>query len=111
MYAKKTPRIDYSEYKSRFQELLGKNASFLAHHRNWIFLAIEIYKYIHGLLSAIMGEVSKISKTLPYNLRTHNEFFSRVPKTVKYGTESISFLAPKDFSPRKDKRLFLFGNF
>ena len=34
-------------------------------------------------------------QNLPYNLRTQNDFSSRVPKTVKYGTETISFLAPK----------------
>ena len=38
-----------------------------------------------------MGEVFKINRTLTYNIRTHNEF----PKTVKYGTKTISFLAPK----------------
>ena len=42
-----------------------------------------------------MGEVFKINRTLPYNLRTHNEFSSRVPKTVNYETETISFLAAK----------------
>ena len=42
-----------------------------------------------------MGEVVKINVTLPYKLRTYNEFSSKVPKTVKYGTETTSFLAPK----------------
>ena len=42
-----------------------------------------------------MGEVFKINRTLSYNLRTPNDFSNRVPKTVKYGTETISFLAPK----------------
>ena len=42
-----------------------------------------------------MGEIFKINRTLPYNLRTQNDFSSRVPKTVKYGTETISFLAAK----------------
>ena len=63
--------------------------------RNIQTLATEIYKQIHGLPPAIMGEVFKINRTLPYNLRPQNDFSSRVPKTVKYGTETISFLAPK----------------
>ena len=54
-----------------------------------------MHKHIHGLLPAIMGEIFKISRNLPYNLRTHNEFSRRVPKRVKYGTETISVLAPK----------------
>ena len=44
-----------------------------------------------------MGEVFKINRSLSYNLRTHNGFSSRVPKTVKYGTETMSFLAPISF--------------
>ena len=91
----KSLRIVYSDYKSIFQELLDKDASFSLHHRNIQTLAIEIYKHIHGLSPAIMGEVFKINRTLPYNLRTQNDFSSRVPKTVKCGTETISFLAPK----------------
>ena len=47
-----------------------------------------------------MGEVFK----LPYNLRTQNDFSNRVPKTVKYGTETISFLAPKVWALVPEKR-------
>ena len=88
-------RIVYSDYKSTFQELLHKNASFSVHHRNIQTLSIEIYKHVHQLSPAIMGEVLKINRTLPYNLRTQNDFSSRVPKRVKYGTQAISFLVPE----------------
>ena len=54
---RKVLRIVYSDYKSTFQELLDKDASFSVHHRNIQTLAIEIYKHIHGLSPAIMGEV------------------------------------------------------
>ena len=91
----KALRIVYSGYISTFQRLQDKDTSFSVHHKNIQTLAIEIYKNIHGLSPAIMGEVFKINRTLPYNLRTQNDFSSRVPKTVKYGTETISFLAPK----------------
>ena len=91
----KALRIIFSDYKWTFQELLDKDAPFSVHHRNIQTLAIEIYEHIHKLSPAIMGEVFKINRSLPYNLRTSNEFSSRVPKTVKYGTEIISFLAPK----------------
>ena len=56
---------------------------------------LKYIKHIHGLSPAIMGKVFKINRTFPYNLRTHSEFFGRVPKTVKYGTETIAFLVPE----------------
>ena len=87
----KSLRIVYSDYKSTFQELLDKDASFSVHHRNIQTLAIEIYKHIHGLSPAIMGEIFKINRTLPYNLRAQYKFSSRVPKTAKYRAEAISF--------------------
>ena len=65
------------------------------HHRNIQTLAIEIYKHIHGLSPAIMGKVFKISRTLPYNLRTQNDFSSTVPKAVKIWDRNNFFLAPK----------------
>ena len=95
MYTKKALRIAYSDYKSTFQELLEKDGSFSVHHRNIQILATEICKHIHGLSPAIMGEVFKINSTLPQNLRIHNDFSSRVPETLKYETEAISFLAPE----------------
>ena len=92
---KKALRIVSSDYESTFQELLDKDASFSVHHRNIQTLAIEICKHIYGLSPAIMGEVFKINRTLPYNLRINNDFSNRVPKTVKYGTKALPYLAPK----------------
>ena len=91
----KALRIAHFDYKLTFQELLDKHACFSMHYRNIQTLAIEIYKHIHGLLPVIMGEVFKTNRTLPYNHRAHNELSSRVSKTVKYGTKTISFSTPK----------------
>ena len=87
----KALRIVYSDYKSTFQELLDKGASFSVHHRYIQTLAIEIYKHIHGLSPAIMGEVFRINRTLPYNLRTQNYFSSRVPETVNMEQKQFLF--------------------
>ena len=87
----KALRIVHSDYKSTFQELLDKGTSFSVHHRNIQTLATEMYRYVHGLSSAISGEVFKINRTLSYNFRTHNEISSSVPNSAKYGTERIFF--------------------
>ena len=42
-----------------------------------------------------MGFRQQLWGKFSYNLRTQSDFSSTVPKTVKYGTETISFLAPK----------------
>ena len=88
-------RTVYSHYNSSFNELLDKDGSFTIHQRNVQSLTIEIYKYLHRLSTAIISQFFKVNETIPYNLRIRNELYARNPKTVRYGTETISFLNPK----------------
>ena len=92
---KRALRIVYSNYKSSFNTLLEKDSSFSIHHRNIQSLAIEIYKFCHGLSPAIMGDIIKLNRPPTYSLKTRQELYSRNPKTARYGTETISFLTPK----------------
>ena len=88
----------YSDYNSSFNELLDKDGSFTIYQRNVQCLAIEIYKYLHGLSPAILSEVFKVNETIPFDLRMRNELYGRNPKIVRYGTETISILSPKIWS-------------
>ena len=45
-----------------------------------------------------MKNVFHFNANTPYNLRSRSELYSRNPKTGKYGTETISYLAPKIWS-------------
>ena len=45
-----------------------------------------------------MNDVFQVKLPAPYYLRDKNELYSRNPKTVAYGTESVSFMAPKIWS-------------
>ena len=91
-------RLVYSDHVSSFDEFLKKERSFSIHHRNIQSLAIELYKFFHGLSPSIMKNVFHFNTNIPYNLRSRSELYSRNPKTVKYGTETISCLAPKIWS-------------
>ena len=72
--------------------------TFSIHHRNIHSLAIENYKFFHGLSPSIMKNVFHFTTNISYNLWSFNELYSRNPKTVIYGTETISYLAPKIWS-------------
>ena len=45
-----------------------------------------------------LQQVFKVNEIIPLDLRIRNELYARNPKTVRYGTEAISFLSPKIWS-------------
>ena len=45
-----------------------------------------------------MNDVFEVKSPAPYYLRDKNELYSRNPKIVAYGTDSVSFMAPKIWS-------------
>ena len=59
---------------------------------------IELDIFFHGLSLSIMENVFHFNTNISYNLRSHSELCSRNPKTVKYGTETISYLPPEIWS-------------
>ena len=46
-------------------------------------LAIEIYKYPHGVSPKILSEVFEVTKTMRCNLRMHNKLYAGNPKTFR----------------------------
>ena len=72
-------------------DLLKKDKSVSIHQRNLQTLVIEIYKARNDLGPEIMKDIFHFVQK-PYNLRNDSTLQRR---TVYFGTESISFLAPK----------------
>ena len=59
---------------------------------------LKCLKFLNGLSPQIMNEIFQVKSPAPYYLRDNNELHSRNPKTVAYGTESVSFMVPKIWS-------------
>ena len=87
-------RIVHNDSISSFEQLLKSSGAIRIHHRNLQFLAIEIYKALNNLSSPLMSELFQV-KDLTYNLRKGDILVTRNVKTKNYGTDSISYLAPK----------------
>ena len=86
-------RIVYRDNTLSFESLLEKSGSVKIHYRNLQFLAVEIYKALNNLSSLLMSELFQI-KDMKFNLRNGKTLVSSNIKTVNYGKQSISYLAP-----------------
>ena len=87
-------RIVYKNYNSTFDELLVCDNSVRVHYRNLQQLAIEIFKFKNNLSPEIMNNVFE-AKEESYNLRNATGLKRVGAKTVRYGTETVRFIAPK----------------
>ena len=88
-------RIVYSDFKSSFEGLLMKGNSFSIHERNIQSLTIEIYKFFNGLSPSFLKNFFHKNISNNYDLQNHKELYSRNPKSVRYGIETVSCKAPK----------------
>ena len=87
-------RTTYNDKSSSYRELLTKDRSVTISHRNIRALAIEIYKVIQGISLPLLNEVF-VPRQCNHDFRGNNFLERRRVKSLSYGTESISFLAPK----------------
>ena len=87
-------RIVFRDYQSTFQQLLKQNKSVSIHKKNQQILATEIFKTKIGLNPVIMEDVFRL-KNLTYNFRSAETLNRSNENSVKYGTETISFLGTK----------------
>ena len=88
-------RLIYNDKSSSFDELLKFDKSVTIHQRNLQKLALEMFKVLNSSSPEIMKEVFPLNTCNNYDLRHTRQFLARPVKSVYYGTESISFLAPK----------------
>ena len=88
-------RIVYNDNTSSYEELLEIYNSVSVHHRNIQILATELYLIVNGLSPDIMKDDFPLNNNLLYNTRNRRAFHSRPIRSVTYGSEILSHLAPK----------------
>ena len=100
-------RIVYNNNTSTYEELLETDNSVSVHFRNVQALAIELYKVVNGFSPDIMKDVFPLSENFCYNIRNKRTFYSRHIRTVHFGSETLSHLAPKiwELVPEEIKKL------
>ena len=73
----------------------------------WVIVAIVMYKAGQGLSPPIITELFRKKGQHQYNLRHNSKFTKPAVNSVYHGTESVSFLGPKnwDFLPDRLKKI------
>ena len=101
---KRALRIVYEDNNSSFAQLLEKASSVTIHHRNLQVLVIKIYKALNNLPCPLMSALFKLKET-KYSFRNETALVSFNKKTMNYGINSVSHLAPKiwDLVPEEIK--------
>ena len=83
-------RLVYKTNTSSFDELLTMDNSYTIHHRNVQKLAIEMYQVKNDLSPSFMKLIFPAS-TPHYHLRKESIIKTENIRTVRYGSETISF--------------------
>ena len=101
---KRASRITYNDKSSSFQNLFEKDNPVTIHQRNIKILATETYKFLQGLSPPLVNQIF-VKRNNNYSLRGNNLLTRRRVNSVRYGTETVSFLAPKiwDILPKDIK--------
>ena len=86
-------RIVSSDNESNFENLLEKNKEITIHQRNLQILMIEVFKIINGYAPPIMDNFF-IFRENTHNLRNFQIILNENKKTVRYGSETISYRTP-----------------
>ena len=88
-------KLIYKEDASSFTDLLKRDSSVTIHERNLQVLATEIYK-VENNIGPVMMNAILAKREIPYNLRAARRYKTNNVKSVRYGTETISYRSAKN---------------
>ena len=87
-------RLVYNDFSSSFENLLDRDKSFSIHHRNIQYLAMEMYKVVHGLTIGTLAEFFTRNQSDGPYLRSESDFKQPQVRTELKGKNSIRYLGP-----------------
>ena len=87
-------RITYNDKSSSLRKLLEKDNFATIHDRNIKILATGTYKFLQGLSSPLINNFF-MKRSNNYSLRGNKVLTTRRLNLVRYGNETVSFLALK----------------
>ena len=83
-------RLIYRDETRDFQQILRKRNEITIHQRNLQVLMTEVYKIIKGIAPSIMNSLFPF-RCNTQHIRNLQEMFTENRKTVKYGTETVTY--------------------
>ena len=86
-------RLTYIDETKDFQQILRQQNEITIYQRNLQVLMAEVYKIVNGIAPPIMNSLFQF-RCNTNNIRNFQEIFTKNRKTVKYGTETVTYRAP-----------------
>ena len=83
-------RLSQNDYTTNTNDLFVYTNEISTHQRCINFLLVEVYKVLNGLSPDIMKDVFLV-QNYSYNLRSYNVFQCDVPRSNRYGLNTISY--------------------
>ena len=88
-------RIIYTVYASSFEGLLNKDNSFPIYVINIQSLDIDTCKFLNRLSPTFLNNMFHKNSSKTCAIQNRLKLYSRNPKTVRYGTKTVLYMAHK----------------
>ena len=86
-------RLTYRDKTKDFQQILREQNEITIHQRNLQVLVTEMYKIVNGIAPPITNSLFQF-RCNTNSIRNFQEVFTKNRKTVKYGTETVTYRVP-----------------
>ena len=86
-------RLTYRDETKDSQQIQRKQNEITIHQRNLQVLMTEVYKIVNSIAPPIMNSLFQFRYNTN-NIRNFQEIYTENRKTVRYGTETVTYRAP-----------------